>query len=162
MQTVLPGSGIPAGAMPWWVRRPPVGQEPTRATTGDGGIGRAKRRILIVEDEWLVSLQIEQTLTAAGLEIVGTAGDAATAVALAGRHRPDLVLMDIRLQGELDGISAAREIAERFGIPSLFVSAHTDQRTMTRSLAVRPAGWLPKPFTKDELVKAVQAALDVV
>ena len=122
--------------------------------------GTARRRVLIVDDEWLISTQIEQILTTAGFfEVVGTASDAASAVALADRERPDLVLMDIRLQGAVDGVDAAREIADRFGIRSLFVSAHTDPGTITRTRAARPLGWLPKPFTQAELLQAVQAAL---
>jgi two-component system, response regulator PdtaR len=113
----------------------------------DARAGTARRRVLVVDDEWLISAQIEQILTTAGFEIVGTAYDAASAIALADRERPDLVLMDIRLQGAVDGIDAAREIADRFGIRSLFVSAHTDQGTIARTLAARPVGWLPKPFT---------------
>jgi DNA-binding NarL/FixJ family response regulator len=123
------------------------------------GAGTAKRRVLVVDDEWLISTQIEQILTTAGFEVVGTAADATSAVALADRERPDLVLMDIRLQGAVDGVDAAREIADRFGIRSLFVSAHTDPGTITRTRAARPLGWLPKPFTQAELLQAVQAAL---
>lgn len=117
--------------------------------------------MLVVEDEWLISIQLEQTLAAAGFEVVGTAGSAADAVALAGRERPDLVLMDIRLSGPADGIEAAREIADRFGIRSLFVSAHADPATVARGSTVSPAGWLPKPFTEAELLRAVRAALSL-
>ncbi|MEK0084044.1 response regulator [Benzoatithermus flavus] len=119
----------------------------------------ARPRLLIVDDDWLIRLQIEHFLTAAGFEIVGAAADAATAVALAGRERPDLVLMDIRLSGPVDGIAAAQEIADRFGIRSLFVSAHTDPGTLARTRRAQPLGWVPKPFTEAELLQGVKAAL---
>jgi DNA-binding NarL/FixJ family response regulator len=123
------------------------------------GTNAPRRRLLIVEDDWLISLQLGQLLTAAGFEIVGTASDAATAVALAERERPDLVLMDIRLHGPVDGVEAARAIVDHLGIQSLFVSAHTDPGTIARTLAARPLGWVPKPFTEAEVLQAVRAAL---
>lgn len=127
----------------------------------DTGASTRRHRLLIVDDDWLISMHLEQVLTTAGFEIVGTASDAASAVALAERERPDLVLMDIRLHGPVDGVEAAREIVDRLGIQSLFVSAHTDQGTITRTLAARPRGWLPKPFTEAEVLQAVRAALSV-
>lgn len=119
----------------------------------------ARPRLLIVDDDWLIRLQIEHFLAAAGFDVVGAAADAATAVALAGRERPDLVLMDIRLSGSVDGVAAAQEIADRFGIRSLFVSAHTDPGTLARTRQARPLGWVPKPFTEAELLQGVRAAL---
>ena len=153
MLTSVTPAGVPAGWTVWI--------HPAFAAQAGAGPGAAGPRVLIVDDEWLISVQLEQMLTAAGFEVVGTAADAASAVALAGRERPDLVLMDIRLSGPVDGIEAAREILDRFGIRSLFVSAHSDQGTVTRSLAARPAGWLPKPFTEAELLQAVRAALSL-
>jgi len=140
-------------------RRSPAKWKIVSEVQADAGAGTARRRVLIVDDEWLISTQIEQILTTAGFEVVGTAPDAASAIALADRERPDLVLMDIRLQGPVDGVEAAREIVGRFGIRSLFVSAHTDPGTITRTHAARPLGWLPKPFTQAELLQAVQTAL---
>ena len=151
MLTGITPAGLPTGWMAWG--------HPAFAAQAGAGPGAAKPRVLIVDDEWLISVQLEQMLTAAGFEVVGTAADAASAVALAGRERPDLVLMDIRLSGPVDGIEAAREILDRFGIRSLFVSAHSDQATVARGRAAQPAGWLPKPFTEAELLQAVRAAL---
>jgi DNA-binding NarL/FixJ family response regulator len=140
-------------------RSSPAKRKTVPAVQPDAGAGTARRRVLIVDDEWLISAQIEHILTTAGFEIVGTAPDAASAIALADQERPDLVLMDIRLQGPVDGVDAARDIVDRFGIRSLFVSAHADQGTITRTLAARPLGWLPKPFTQAELLQAVRTAL---
>ncbi len=124
--------------------------------------GAAERpyRILIVEDEWMVAVQIETVLNDAGYRIVGSTGDPAEAVDLADETRPDLVLMDIRLRGDGDGIDAAIRIRRQFGIPSLYVTAHSDPRTVARGEIAAPAGWLPKPFTEQGLVAAVKRALD--
>src|SRR5918993_1471559 len=107
-----------ARAEPGWILLPegrkPVRGEPVPEAQLDSGAGTIKRRLLIVDDDWLISIQIEQLLTAAGFTIVGTAPDAATAVVLAELERPDLVLMDIRLHGPVDGVEAAREIIDRF------------------------------------------------
>jgi len=160
MLTSLTPAGAPAG----WIALPQpwtVPGRPALAPQAGAGPGGAGPRVLVVEDEWLISIQLEQTLAAAGFEVVGTAGHAADAVALAGRERPDLVLMDIRLRGPVDGVEAAREIADRFGIRSLFVSAHADPATVARGSTVSPAGWLPKPFTEAELLRAVRAALSL-
>ena len=158
MLTRITPAALPTGRMalpqPWTTRG-----RPAFAVQAGAGPGAAGPRVLIVDDEWLISVQLEQMLTAAGFDVVGTAADAASAVALAGRERPDLVLMDIRLAGPVDGIEAAREILDRFGIRSLFVSAHSDQATVARSRAAQPAGWLPKPFTEAELLQGVRAAL---
>ncbi len=160
MVTGFTPAGVPAG---WAVlpKRRTGGDHPAPVSRVAADPGSARRRLLIVDDEWLISMQLEQMMTTAGFEVVGTAATAADALALADRERPDLVLMDIRLHGPVDGIDAACQIMDRFGIRSLFVSAHSDAGTMTRSLAARPAGWLPKPFTEAELLQAVRSALSL-
>jgi DNA-binding NarL/FixJ family response regulator len=117
--------------------------------------------VLVVEDEYFVALASEDALAEAGFEVVGVATTAEEAVALAGAERPDVVLMDIRLAGgPRDGVDAAAEILARFGIPSLFATAHADPGTWERGeRTARPLGWLGKPFAADELVAAVDAAL---
>lgn len=159
----MQGIAVEAGAIARWILLPkalkPAKRDSALEAQPTAGVSTTRRRLLIVDDDWLISLQLKQLLTTAGYEIVGTASDAATAVTLAEQERPDLVLMDIRLQGPVDGVEAAREIIDRFAIQSLFVSAHTDQGTITRTLAARPRGWLPKPFTDAELLQAVRTAL---
>jgi two-component system, response regulator PdtaR len=116
-------------------------------------------RILIVEDEYLVALQFENALTEAGYEVVDIASTAAEAMQLVPDHRPDLVLMDVRLAGPEDGIHAATEIFHRFGTRSIFVSAVTDPATQTRALRAQPLAWLAKPIRDEKLVAAVGTAL---
>ena len=118
-------------------------------------------RVLVVEDEWLISIQLEQTLAAAGFEVVGTAAARRRRGARrAGAARP-------RADGHPPPRPGGRyrgraEIADRFGIRSLFVSAHgSDPATVACGSSVSPAGWLPKPFTETELLRAVRAALSL-
>jgi DNA-binding NarL/FixJ family response regulator len=117
------------------------------------------RRILIVEDDYLVALQFENALTEAGYDVVDIASTAAEAVQMVPDHQPELVLMDIRLAGPRDGIDAAAEIFDRFGIRSIFVSAFTDPATQTRAQPARPLAWLSKPVSDHKLVAAVDTAL---
>ena len=115
-------------------------------------------RILIVEDDALCALAAEAALVAAGLQVVGIAGDGAAALALAETARPDLVLMDIRLRGGMDGLETARALDRDLGVPSLFVSGSLDAETRARAAAARPAGFVDKPYSEAELLGAVRAA----
>jgi CheY-like chemotaxis protein len=83
-------------------------------------------RILIVEDEVIVSKEVFQRLQALGYEPVGRAASCGQALEMARMHRPDLVLMDIRLKGEMDGIAAAQEIRRRFRTPVIFLTAYSE------------------------------------
>jgi DNA-binding NarL/FixJ family response regulator len=113
-----------------------------------------------VEDEYFVALDIEDALSGVGFTVVGIAATAEEAIRLAGAEMPDMVLMDIRLAGARDGIDAAAEIWGRFGIPSLFATAHSDAGTRVRgNKAASPLGWLTKPYTGSEVVLAVTQAI---
>ena len=92
-----------------------------------------RHRILIVEDDYLVALQFENALTEAGYDVVDIASTAEEAVQIVPDYRPELVLMDVRLAGPRDGIQAAEEILDRFGIRSIFVSAFSDPATRARA-----------------------------
>lgn len=118
--------------------------------------GRA--RILIVEDEFLVAMTIEEILLEAGHEIVGLVATGEEAIQAGASLRPDLVLMDIRLVGQMTGIEAALELSEK-GIPSLFATSHSDQGTRASGERANPVGWLAKPFSEAEVVSAVEDAL---
>jgi DNA-binding NarL/FixJ family response regulator len=120
---------------------------------------KAKARVLIVEDETLLSMVVEDALTDQGYEVVGTARSEREAVMLAVAHAPDLVLMDIRLAGNSDGIAAAAEILERTGIRCLMATAFTDERTRQRAAPVQPLGWLAKPYDQEDMMHAVAQAL---
>ena len=116
-------------------------------------------RILIVEDEYFVALTIEDALVDAGYDVVGVEASAEAAILRALEAGPDLILMDIRLAGKMDGIDAALEL-RRHGLRVLFASAHSDDATRERGEEARPLGWLTKPFSGSELVASVRRALD--
>ena len=115
-------------------------------------------RILVVEDEYLVAMMMENDLDEAGFNIVGIANSAEKAVAMALTEKPDFIIMDIRLIGELDGIDAALEIFTKTGIRCLFATAHGDAQSKTRAAAASPLGWLQKPYGRAALVGAVRDA----
>jgi two-component system, response regulator PdtaR len=137
----------------------PDGSSPVSSSDPSARQTPQEIRVLVVEDEWLVSMEIEMVLEDAGHTVIGVAISADAAVRLAEMHRPDLVLMDIRLQGTRDGIDAAIEIHGRLGIRCLFVSAHSDPTTRERAQAASPVGWLDKPFTGTQLLLAIEAGL---
>ena len=116
-------------------------------------------RILVVEDEMVISLEIAATLRRLGYEVVGHAITGTDAVRLADEADPDLILMDIRLKGEMDGIEAASRIRENNDRPVIFLTAHSDEVTLERAIAVSPSGYLIKPFKDRELYSSIELAL---
>ena len=116
-------------------------------------------RILIVEDDEIVAAVVSRRLTEMGYQPVGQAASGEQAIALAGELRPDLVLMDIQLEGELDGIGTAQEIRQRFHIPSVFLSAYSEEATIERAKLAEPFGYILKPFESRELRANIEMAL---
>ena len=115
-------------------------------------------RIMIVEDDYMVALSNEWALTDAGFEVVATVASGEEALVAAAQVQPDLVLMDIRLAGSMDGIDAALPLRS-LGIRCVFASANSDPGTVTRSEAAEPLGWIRKPFTDMALVATVRNAM---
>ncbi|WP_235782610.1 response regulator [Bradyrhizobium murdochi] len=118
-----------------------------------------KLRVLVVEDDFLIAMQSEVALTAAGFEVVGPAATAEEAIALASEAQPTLAVMDIRLASTRDGIDAARQLYQDFAIRCIFATAHDDVYTRGRAEPYAPLGWLPKPYTMASLVSVVVEAL---
>ncbi len=116
-------------------------------------------RVLVVEDEFFISLDTKSLLEDLGHIVVAIAVSANEAVRVAEAERPDVVLMDIRLIGARDGIDAAAEIRRRFDIPSIFLTANSDPGTRGRAQAVQPIAFLEKPLTESRL-RAVLRALE--
>ena len=116
-------------------------------------------RILIVEDDRIVARDIRQQLEAMGHTVTGTTADGADAPALARTSNADLVLMDIRLAGPVDGIQAARAIREQCDIPVIFLTAYADDETIRRANLTEPFGYLLKPFETIQLRTAVEMAV---
>lgn len=122
--------------------------------------GRGAVQVLLVEDDAISALALTRHLQRMGFTVCGVAAGEEDAVRLAAAERPDLVLMDIRLEDGGDGITAATLIQDRYGIPSLFVTAEADAETLRRAGQVRSLGLLPKPFTPMRLRHAMDAAVE--
>ena len=116
--------------------------------------------ILIVEDEVIVADDVRVTLEEFGYNVVGIAASGEEAIACSDSRRPDLVLMDITLKGDIDGIAAARQIKQDLNIPVVFLTAHGEESTVTRARRAGPSGYLIKPFTDHDLRAAIEEALD--
>jgi two-component system, response regulator PdtaR len=116
-------------------------------------------RILVVEDERVVALDIQNSLTDLGFTVTGVAGTGVEALALAEADRPDLVLMDIRLAGQLDGIVVARQLRDRWNVPVVYLTAHSDEDVVQRAKVTEPLGYIVKPFDDRALYTAVETAL---
>ena len=119
----------------------------------------SQTRILIVEDEAIVARDIAQQLAMLGYEPVAQTPRGEEALVLAEQLRPDLVLMDIQLAGEMDGIAAAQAIRERFAIPVVFLTAFVGDATLERAKVTEPFGYIIKPFQDRELRTVVEMAL---
>lgn len=116
-------------------------------------------KILVVEDEMIISMEIKQKLLEMGYIVVGQAITGESAIQKAGETKPDLVLMDIRLKGQMDGITAAQRIIELYDLPIIFLTAHSDKATLERAVALSPSGYLLKPFKERELMTNIEMSL---
>lgn len=117
-------------------------------------------RILVAEDEAIIALGVKDTLSRLGYAVLPVAATGEDAVRLTSELGPDVVLMDIRLKGEMDGIEAAWTIAHLSQTPTVFLTAYSDPETLSRAKNVNPAGYILKPFTPEQLRAAVEIALD--
>ncbi len=115
--------------------------------------------ILVVEDEGIVAQEIKSRLEKADYTVCGVAHEGEKAVADAEKLKPDLILMDIQLKGEMDGIEAAKLIQERFGLPVVYLTAHSDSATLQRVKAMEPFGYVVKPFETRNLMVSIEIAL---
>ncbi|MCC9000932.1 MAG: response regulator, partial [Candidatus Contendobacter sp.] len=115
--------------------------------------------ILIVEDEFILASDLALRLRDMGYAVVGVAATGADAVALADRQHPNLVLMDIHLQGPLDGVAAALEIRQRRRLPVVFLAAYADDDTLQHAKLAEPFGYILKPFEDRELRTLIEITL---
>ena len=116
-------------------------------------------KILVVEDEGIVAEEIRSRLKNKGYTVSGIVHTGEAAIQKVKEVHPDLVLMDIRLKGEMDGIEAARKIQERFDVPVVYLTAHADDNTLQRAKITHPFGYVIKPFEETELHVAIEIAL---
>ena len=118
-----------------------------------------KTRVLIVEDETIVALDIQDRLSELGYQVTGIADRGDAALALTAADRPDLVLMDIQLKGGMDGIATAEAIRKRFRIPVIYLTAFSDGNTLQRAKITEPFGYIIKPFEDREIQSTIEMAL---
>lgn len=118
-----------------------------------------KPKIMIVEDESIVALDIRSGVEAMGYAVCAVASSGEEAMQKAGETGPDLVLMDIVLKGSMDGIETAGQIVERFKLPVIYLTAFDDDDTLRRARITTPYGYIVKPFTNRELRVAIEIAL---
>jgi len=116
-------------------------------------------KILVVEDERITALDIQETLTDLGYQVSAVAASGEEAVQKALETRPDLVLMDVMLKGDTDGIEVAGQIRARLNIPVVYLTAYTDEHTLARAKPSDPFGYLIKPFNDQEMLATIEVAL---
>ena len=117
------------------------------------------KKIFIVEDEPIVAMALEDTLAELGYTVAGTATNGNEALEKIGETHPDLILMDIRIEGEMDGIETAEKVGARYNLPVVYLTAHSDEKTLERAMATQPHGYLLKPFRTRELYSTIEIAL---
>ncbi len=127
--------------------------------TSDSNGMNESSRILIIEDEAIVALDIKGRLHALGYSVVGVAASGEKAIELAAEHTPDLILMDIMLEGKMDGIDTALSIKEKHSIPVIYLTAYADNETLKRAKITEPFGYIIKPFEDRELNLTIEMAL---
>jgi CheY-like chemotaxis protein len=123
------------------------------------GLVLSHKKILIVEDEGITVLHIKKALEDLGYEIAGMASSGEEAIIKATEIRPDLVLMDIVLKGNVDGIDAAEKIRAILNIPIIYLTAHADETTLQRAKVTEPFGYIVKPFRERDLQISIECAL---
>ena len=153
--------------------RPRAGGVPVRRLCGTTGRSAARRtslhpvspdpatparRVVIAEDEALIRLDLAEMLAEEGYDVVGQAGDGQTAVELAELHRPDLVVLDVKMP-KLDGIAAAQRIAEQRIAPVVILTAFSQRDLVDRARDAGAMAYLVKPFNKSDLVPAIEMAV---
>jgi len=121
-------------------------------------IDPARKRVVIAEDEALIRMDLAEMLQEEGYDVVAEAGDGETAVKLAQQHRPDLVILDVKMP-VLDGISAAERIAEERAAPVLILTAFPQRDLVERAREAGAMAYLVKPFSKSDLVPAIEMAV---
>jgi two-component system, response regulator PdtaR len=116
-------------------------------------------KIMLVEDEVIVAADVRHRLEGMGYQVTGIVDKGEDAIEKAGETRPNLVLMDIVLKGEMDGIEAAQKIRELYDIPIIYLTAYSDEKTLERAKITEPFGYVLKPFEDREIQSAIEMAI---
>lgn len=135
------------------------GENQDESSDASSGVPSEPPSILLVEDEGIVAQDLQETLVHLGYRVVGVASEGVQAICMAEELQPNLIVMDVGLQGELDGIQAARMIIERLHAPVIFLTGHRDIETLQRAVRAGPLGYILKPFQEVELRSAIEVAI---
>lgn len=119
-----------------------------------------KVKILVVEDDMIIGAKMSMQLTESGYSVMGLIAKGEAVIKTLEEEQPDLILMDINLSGELDGVQTATIIKERFQVPLIYLTANADDATFERAKKTRPLAFLTKPFKKKELQRAIELAIE--
>ncbi len=115
--------------------------------------------LLVVEDEMLLAMDLKMSIEGMGYDVAAIAFSGHDASLQASTLKPDLVLMDIKLKGQMDGITAAEQIKKQSGAPIIYVTGNTDEHTMDRAMKTNPAGYIQKPYFDEILHDMIEKAL---
>ncbi len=119
----------------------------------------ANSKIMIVEDEWITADDLRMSLQSLGYTVTSMSSSGEEAIQNAEKDKPDLVLMDIVLKGEMDGIEAASQIRSCYNIPIIYLTAFADEKILERARITEPFGYIVKPFVNEDLKIAIEIAL---
>ncbi|HEV7231818.1 MAG TPA: response regulator [Bacteroidia bacterium] len=119
----------------------------------------SKINILITEDESIVAKDIQMSLKKLGYNVIGICNNGEDSIRTAEEHRPDIILMDIMLKGDMSGIEAADQIRKRLNIPIIFLTAYADESTLSKAKITEPYGYIIKPFKEIDLRTTIEMAL---
>ena len=118
-----------------------------------------KKKILVVEDDFILAEDLKITLTQLGYEVCGHTAKGDKAISMALTLNPDLILMDIKLKGSMDGTQAAVELRDKLRLPVIFISAHSDEKTLEKAKSAEPYGFLHKPINPKDIKHCIEIAL---
>jgi len=119
----------------------------------------SKINVLVVEDESIVSKDLQHSLRKLGYNVVGVASNGEKAIELAGLKKPNIILMDIMLKGDMNGIEAAEKIKELYSVPIVFLTAYSDESTLSKAKITEPYGYILKPFKEIDLHTTIEMAV---
>jgi two-component system, response regulator PdtaR len=115
-------------------------------------------KILIIEDERIIAEDLKYIITSFGHEVVGIAKSGDQAIMLVEQFKPEIILMDIMLEGDLNGIQTAQYISDRFDLQVIYITAYADRETMNEAFETNPYGFLQKPVQENQLYAAIEIA----
>jgi two-component system response regulator LytT len=118
-----------------------------------------KANVLVVEDEFIVSKDIQSSLKKLGYNVIGAAPSGEKALELLTQEQPDIVLMDIMLKGEMNGIETAEIVRNEYSIPVIYLTAYADEATLAKAKVTEPYGYILKPFKEIDLHTSIEMAL---